>query len=146
MNLTDIKINLFNYFSTHDELIWPDDKLKIITISETPELHYAAVLAALESFEAGGYVKKLEYREGKIQKLAFILEKPLKNYSQTITLSGELCAYVANLINNLHNLNKIPGQNDENVSNALAISELEISALVSVVENFIKQKAAEIKS
>jgi len=141
MNLSDIKITLYNYFSQNDQILWPEDRLKIIPISETPELHYAAVLEALNEFESAGLIKKIEYKEGssKTGKVAWILINNLRTLNQTIVLPGDLCGAIADTLNQLN-----PNKETGNISNPLALSSLEIETLLSLVEQWIKNQSAEL--
>lgn len=137
MTLSDIKVELYRFFQTNDQLILPDDKLKVLIISETPELHYAALFEALKTYEDSGLVKRVEFKDGKNSKTGFILDKPIQSYQQTITISGDLAWYISKVLNQLNTAGN-------NVSNPLLISNLEIEALTVIAEQFIVSKS-EIK-
>jgi len=132
MTLSDLKLNIYNHFQTNDELVLPDDNLKILVISDTPDLHAAAIKTALSSFEETGLVKKVEYVEGKKNKTAYILEKPLQSYTQNVNIDGITAALISKVFNNL-NLKQVGASQ----SNPLAITQFEIETMATIAEQYI---------
>jgi hypothetical protein len=130
MNLHDIKLSLFNFFKFNDQFIYPDDRLKIITISDTPELHYSAILEALKLFEETKIVSKIEFAEGKTKKIGYILEKPVDLYTQSLQLPGDFALEISNIINSLN----VPNTETKKfVCNpfSITLSDLEILLLLA---------------
>lgn len=99
MDLIEIKNILFEHFKENPRLILPDDKLKLIKISEYPEFDTEAIKIALKDFESAGLVKSFSFIENKKEKSGYILERPIQTFEQTVNISGELAYYIANTIN-----------------------------------------------
>jgi len=105
MTLNQIKVNLFSHFKENNQFIYPDDRLKVVPISETPELHYAAIIEALKDFEAAKLVSRIEYIEGKKvkeNKIGYILEKPAELFTQNLQIPGDLALEISTLVNSLN--------------------------------------------
>lgn len=148
--LNEIKIKLYQYFAGNNLLILPDDKLKIIPISEFPELEAAAVISSLEDFEKSGIVRKINYEDkvifeevknGKsrghpenIKKTGYILEKNLASYSQTVEIPGDLAALLSKITNMAQT------SQSKFISNPLSISSYEIETAAILCDEFLKRE------
>lgn len=137
MNLIETKNLIFNFFKENDTIILPDDFLKIVTVSGTPELDKAKIEESLKCFVDTGLAKKISYIEGegksKKDKTAYVLEKPLQSYEQSLTISGETAFYISNI------LNDVKDKDDQNAVNPLSITETNIESLIILISQLLKE-------
>ena len=66
-------------------------------------------------------------------KTAYVLEKPLQNYEQSITISGEIASYIAQI------LNDIKDNDDQNVVNPLCITQENIESMIILITQLLKE-------
>lgn len=97
MTIIDATRNLINYFTENDIYNPQEDFIKVVTISESEDLDQAIVLKALESLEEEGLVSELTKEDG--ETLAYVLKKPLVEYSQSLELNFNTIQSLANIVN-----------------------------------------------
>lgn len=143
MTLQEIKLNIYKFFQSADQLILPDDRLKIITITETPELHYAAIFEAMKNFEESGLVKKVVFEDKvnnkKVEKVAFILDKPLANYPQTVTINGDVAFLLSEIVNSLDK------SQTKFTSNPFSITNIEVETVAVLCNELIRKEYEKIE-
>lgn len=132
MNILEIKNKLFEFFKENDTLVYPDDFLKVVIISENENLDKAIMLSALEIFEKSGLAKKVVYKDGKNEKIAYVLEKPFHACNQNLEISGDLAGLVAKTINNNRD------GDDSNLTDPLSINARDIESLLVIIGFLMK--------
>lgn len=141
MNLLEAKNLIYSYYKDNNIIIFPDNLLEVLSsnglaISDTPELDTAILKKALTSFEEIGFVKQLEFSEDKTKKsnkIAYVLDRPLQTYPQTLELNGETCYFLADL------LNSVRDKDSKTLSNPLSITPTDIEELLLVTSALIKK-------
>ncbi len=140
--ILDIKNELFTFFAKNEKFILPDQLEEILPGSNEKVSDTEIVKAALEYFVTSGIVKKFVFTElvGKgakaknVEKSGYILEKKLTEYDQTITISGQLAAFIAATNNSFK-------EKDEILCNPLAIVPADIENLIILVGQLFKKSA-----
>lgn len=133
MTILEIKNLIFKYFTENDTLVLPDNFNKIILISENPEMDLASLKESLKSYVELGLVKSVEFEDNKKKKVAYVLEKPLQNYEQSVVISGEIGLYIAQI------LNDVKDQDDHNVVNPLSITQENIESMIILITQLLKE-------
>lgn len=134
MTLLDYKNILFKFFLENDKCILPDDSRKLQLISDFPEFDLEVFKIALESYVETNLVKKFEFKDGKILKTGYILTQNLQNYEQNIVLSGELCYYIS------QTLNQVKDEGSADVCNSLGITNKDIEDLIILIGGLLKER------
>lgn len=133
MTILEIKNLIFKYFTENDTLVLPDNFNKIILISENPEMDLASLKESLKSYVELGLVKSVEFEDNKKKKVAYVLEKPLQNYEQSVVISGEIGLYIAQI------LNDVKDQDGHNVVNPLSITQENIESMIILITQLLKE-------
>lgn len=140
MTLLEIRNNLFTYFKDNDTLILPDNFNKIITISENIEMDTAIIKEALKTFITAGLIKEVDFSEGKKNKNVYILDQSLYKYEQSVSISGEIAFYIAQILNDLKD------KNDPDKVNPLSINSSNIESLIILITELLKQHNKNLES
>ena len=133
MTLLEIKNLIFKFYTENDTLVLPEGFNKVILISEFPEMELAIMKECLKSFSELGLVKIVDFEDDKKKKTAYVLEKPLKNYEQSVTLSGEIASYIAQILNDMKD------NDDQNVVNPLSITQENIESMIILITQLLKE-------
>jgi len=133
MTLLEIKNLIFKFYTENDTLVLPEGFNKVILISEFPEMELAIMKECLKSFSELGLVKIVDFEDDKKKKTAYVLEKPLQNYEQSVTLSGEIASYIAQILNDMKD------NDDQNVVNPLSITQENIESMIILITQLLKE-------
>ena len=96
MTVLEATGHLYNWFQESTSFSLEKDFIKVIPITEHPERDRAAFLCALKEFEEGKVVSR-----SKVDDIEYwILEKPFDQYTQTVTVSPDLCLTLSAIVNN----------------------------------------------
>lgn len=133
MNLTDIKRDIFGWFTTHEMFSIDDnfDELYVLTAKKDKPFQKALVEKALEEFE-NQLAVKIEHDEGK---KTWVLEKPLDQYSQPIELSCVTVSTMSKMINDYCEQLGEP----ESKMNPLAASEKDVQTLCVIIHKLLEE-------
>lgn len=137
MNLTSARNLLYKFFLENERLILPDNLLKVVTITEYPEFDTETLKLALKSFEEVGIVKSFEFKDGKNNKLGYILERPIQSFEQDIKVGGDLAGIISNTINSvgasIHGVKEIE-------SNPLSLTQTDLESLIIIISTLLADR------
>jgi len=132
MDLTTVKTDLFAFFGTHDTFSLEEnfDDLYLLTNKEEKPFKAALIEKALEEYVAQKMVALIKFidQDGK-EKKAYVLEKPLEQYEQSLSLTYPTLLGLTNLINNYCDEIK----NKSAKVNPLNVTEKDINSLLLIV-------------
>jgi len=131
MTVVDGTNRLFEWFSEHDSFELERDFLEIMSVVDYPDEDKSAFIGALASFEEGGFVKMVEYKEVK----RWILVKKYEAYEQNITIGPETSRGLALILNTMCEV--IDDQSD--YCDSTNIVEKDIRNLVGIT-NYMSNK------
>jgi len=131
MNIVDATAELLKFYSEHDCFEIGKNFHDVILISEYPERHKAALLAALKNLEDSGIVRFQKFED----KEYHVLTKPLDAWDQTIIIGGGTAANIGAEINEM--CDQLEDERD--YCDYTMIEEKDILNLVNIIRIY-KQK------
>lgn len=139
MTVLEASSHLYTWFSENESFNMKDDFIKIIAITESPNRDRAAFLGALKEFEVGDLVQLVEGKRTtamETDEVYWVLKKPFYSYSQSISISSELCLTISEIVNGF--CNKI-GDNTEKC-NPMNVQEADIQNLILIANILLSEK------
>ena len=131
MTILEASIKLFDWFKTNNSFSIDDAENLIALGIETKE-QIAAAIISLDRLEKLEIIKGTEaVIKNKVNKI-YVLEKPVQNFSQTVSISGMTASGISRCINLFCEEIK----DDTDLCNPLSITEKDISNLVLLVEYY----------
>lgn len=127
MTINDAKVNLFKFFNENEVLNLDSDFNQVVTVSMDPEIDKEIVALALKEFETQNLASKLNLPD----KNVWVLNKPLKQYSQTIELHYPTLEILTKLINDYCE----EVGDHENTVDPLQILEKDIQSVLILLNN-----------
>ncbi len=133
MNIQSAKNLLFDYFKNHDTFNLNDDFNKIVIVTETPEMDKGIVLLALKEYQSQGLLSSLYSKETSCW--AFVLNRPLEQYSQTVQLNYNTIKELTNFIN------EYCGEDDkDSLVDSFNITEKDIQTLIVIAYELLNDR------
>jgi len=129
MNILEASRNLIRFFSENDVFTFKTDLTKVTTISLDEKLDLDIILLALEDLVEAGIVKPVKRYPVEVYPYAYVLTKPLAEYSQTVELSFPVVEALTNTINSFCDELKL----EKGRVNPLKITEEDIANLIQIV-------------
>ena len=137
MTVIDASRKLLEFFSNQDAYLVHKDLKKALILSEDEKLDGDIVLLALKNFQAQGLVEPLLFQEKNKnpEPYAYVLVKPLAEYSQTVELSFGTISAITQIVNGVCDEMGI----DQDKVNPLSIEEKDIQNLIGLIEALKRQ-------